>query len=191
MGAGVHRGWRLATALAFTGTAALAVMVSRAGAPGPAALTPASATGTQQAQTAVCATSALRVSVGPGSRITLAVTRYPLEFTNVSGVPCTLAGYPQVAAFRGHDVQVGAQAARDLSAEAARVLLAPGQTAHAALDASVPAARCRPVRAAGLRVTFAPGPSTARYVPRPLTACAASHQDYLRIHAIAAGTGVA
>jgi hypothetical protein len=196
MRGGVHRGWRLVSAVAFGGTAVLAVMVSRGG-PGSAVLVPASASspasaaGTQQPLTAVCATSALRVSVGPGSRITLAVTRYPLEFTNVSGAACTLTGYPQVAAFRGRDVQVGEEAGRDPSAEAARVLLAPGQTAHAALDASLPAARCRPVRAAGLRVAVTPGASAFRYVRRPLTACAAGHQDYLRVHAIAAGTGTA
>ena len=185
----MHRGWRLATAVAFGGTAALAVMVSRGGPPG-AALAPASASaGTQQALTAVCAPSAVRVSVGPGSRVTLAVTRYRLEFTNVSGAPCTLAGYPQVAAFRGDGVQVGAPADRDMSAAAARILLAPGQIAHAVLDAALPAARCRPVRAAGLRVAVAPG--TSHYVRWPLTVCAVGHDDYLRVHAIAAGSGVA
>ena len=123
--------------------------------------------------------------------MTAAITRYPLDFTNVSGASCTLAGYPEVAAYRGDGVQVGAAAGDDLSAAARRVLLAPGQTAHATLDASVPAARCGPVHVTGLRVVT-PGQTAARYVRRPLTACTARAprgQDYLRVRAIAAGAG--
>ena len=122
--------------------------------------------------TARCAASGLRISVGPGARVTTAITRYPLDFTNVSRASCTLAGYPEVAAYRGDGVQVGAAAGDDLSAAARRVLLGPGQTAHAALDAAVPAARCGPVHATGLRVVT-PGQTAARYVRRPLAACAA------------------
>jgi hypothetical protein len=121
----------------------------------------------------------------------MAITRYPLDFTNVSGASCTLFGYPLVAAYRGDGLQVGAAAADDVSVAARRVLLAPGQTAHAALDAAVPAARCAPVRATGLRVVT-PGNSAPRYVRRPLTTCtvrAARGQDYLRVHAIAPGAG--
>ena len=193
MRAGVRRGWRLATAVAFIGTASLAVLVSRPSPPGTAlAVTgPAPASTAAAGPATACATSALRVSVGPGSRVTLAVVRYALEFTNVSAAPCTLAGYPQVAAFRGDDIQVGDAAGQAVSAVAARVLLAPGETAHAALDASRPGARCRPVRAAGLRVAVTAGSTAAHYVRRPLTACAAGHQGYLRVHAIAAGVGLA
>ncbi len=153
MRAGASLSWRIATAVAFGATAALAVIVSRgahvdaalASAKGPGAQH--AAAGTQQAVAARCALSGLRISLGPGARVTTVITRYPLEFTNVSGAPCTLAGYPEVAAYRGDGVQVGAAAGHDLSVAAHRVLLAPGQTAHATLDASVPAARCGPVRA--------------------------------------------
>ncbi len=196
MRAGASLGLRIATAVAFGATAALAVVVSR-GAPLDAAL--ASAKGTVAPHAAApsrpaaarCALSGLRISLGPGARVTTVLTRYPLDFTNVSGVPCTLAGYPQVAAYRGDDAQVGAAAGHDLSVAARRVVLGPGQTAHATLDASVPAARCRPVRAAGLRVVT-PGQVTARYVRRPLTACTTrppGGQDYLRVRAIQAGAG--
>jgi hypothetical protein len=198
MRAGASLGLRIATAVAFGATAALAVTLSR-GVPLDAALTSAKGADAQHAAasarplavTARCAASGLRISLGPGARVSAAITRYPLDFTNVSAASCTLAGYPEVAAYRGNGVQVGAVAGDDLSAAAHRVLLGPGQTAHATLDASVPAARCGPVHAAGLRVV-APGQAAARYVRRPLTACTASAsrgQEYLRVRAIAAGAG--
>jgi hypothetical protein len=197
MRAGASLGWRVATAVAFGATAALAVTLSR-GVPLDAALTSAKASGAQHAAasarplvvTARCAVSGLRISLGPGARVSAAITRYPLDFTNVSGASCALAGYPEVAAYRGNGVQVGAAAGDDLSA-VRRVLLGPGQTAHATLDASVPAARCGPVHAAGLRVVT-PGQAAVRYVRRPLTACTARAprgQEYLRVRAIAAGAG--
>ena len=195
MRAGASLGWRVATAVAFGATAALAVTLSR-GVPLDAALTSAKGSGAQHAAasarplavTARCAASGLRISLGPGARVSAAITRYPLDFTNVSGASCTLVGYPEVTAYRGNGVQVGAAAGDDLSA-VRRVLLGPGQTAHATLDASVPAARCGPVHAAGLRVV-APGQAAARYVRRPLTACTgcpSRGQEYLRVRAIAAG----
>lgn len=202
MRAGASLGLRIATAVAFGATAALAITLNR-GVPMHAAL--ASEKG-QNAPRAVvttgapaprslagaphCAVSGLRISLGAGSRLTTVLTRYPLDFTNVSGAPCTLTGYPQVAAYQGDDTEVGDVAIRDSSVAATRVLLAPGQTAHASLDASL-SARCRPVRVSGLRVV-PPGQSAARYVKRSLTACAArapSGADYLHVRAIQPGTG--
>lgn len=183
MRAGARLSWRVATAVAFCATAALAVALSR-GAPSSAAL--ASDKGADQHSAALCAESGLRISVGPGDRVTSGVTRYPLDFTNVSAAPCTISGYPQVAAYRGEDVQVGDAATDDRTVPADRILLAPGQTAYATLDASLSPGRCRPVLAAGLRVV-SPGQSAARYVPRPLTACAGQTPrgpDYLRVRAV-------
>jgi len=199
MRAGARQGLRLITAVAFGATAALAIILSSnagQGRPGGVALTPASASGGRQPAAAAapsCASSGLRIFIGPGNRVTAAVTRYALDFTNVSRAPCALAGYPQVAAYWGNGEQVGASAAPDTAVAASRVLLAPGQTAHASLDAARPLPRCRPVRAAGLRVIVAPGQPPIRYV-RPLTACAsavASGQSYLRVRAIQVGSGMA
>ena len=194
MRAGASLGWRVAAAVAFGATAALAVTLSR-GAPMNAALTSAkehaAATTQPAAVTARCAVSALRISLGQGARVTTVITRYPLDFTNVSRAPCTLAGYPEVTAYRGNGVQVGAAAGHDLSVAARRSLLAPRQTAHATVDVSLPAARCRVVRVTGLRVV-APGQTAARYVRRSLTTCAARGsrgRDYLRVRAIQPGTG--
>jgi hypothetical protein len=198
MRTGASLGWRIATVVAFGATATLAVVVSR-GAPVGAALASANgpggqhaaAAGPRQAESARCALSGLRISVGAGARVTRVITRYPLDFTNVSGTTCTLAGYPGVAAYAGDDLQVGAAAGHDLSVAARRIVLAPGQTAHASVDASLAAARCGPVRAAGLRVV-APGQTSARYVRRPMTACAARAlhgQDYLRVRPVQAEPG--
>lgn len=196
MGAGARLGWRVAAVVAFGATATLAVTVSR-GAPVSAALTsakqhPATAPGPRHVvATPLCAASGLRISLGRGARVTTAIIRYPLDFTNVSDAPCTLNGYPQVAAYRDDGGQLGDAAGHDTSIAARLILLAPGQTAHASLDAATPAARCRPVRAAGLRVT-PPGQSSARYVKRPLTACtgqAPRGQHYLRVRALQPGTG--
>jgi hypothetical protein len=203
MRAGASLGWRVATAMAIVATAVLAVSLGH-GAPIKAALTSdkgASATHASSPQaagaspaadvTALCAVSGLRISLGPAARVTAEMMRYPLDFTNVSSAACTLAGYPQVWAYRGDGIEVGPAAAHDTSVTASRVVLVPGATAHAALDAFLPAARCIPVRASGLRVV-PPGQTAARYVQRPLTACAARasrSQGYLRVHAIQAGAG--
>jgi hypothetical protein len=218
MRAGARLGWRVATAVVFGATAALAVIVSR-GAPTHTALISAKgadgghATVSASAVPAVppqCAISRLRVSVGPGVRVAAQITRgapgtvtkpaagehgeavvaalirYRLDFTNVSRLPCTMTGYPQVAADR-NGVLVGGAAAQDTTVVAHRLLLAPGQTVHAALDATVPTLRCHPVRVSGLRVT-PPGQSSARYLRRPLTTCTARGQIYLHVRAVQAGT---
>lgn len=196
MRTGASLGWRVAAAVAFGATAALAVVLSR-GAPMDAALTSANganarhvAAKPQKAMViARCTASGLRISLGSGARVSTATTRYPLDFTNVSGAPCVIAGYPEVMAYRGDGAQVGAAAGQEPSAVPRHVVLRPGQTAHATLDAAVPAARCGPVRATGLRVVT-PGQAAARYVRRALTACTARGsrgQDYLRVHAIQPG----
>lgn len=199
MRAGASLVWRVATAVAFGATAALAVTLSKS-APINAALASAKGAGVTHAVaapppaavTARCPAAGLRISLGPGARVGTAVTRYRLEFTNVSGTPCTLAGYPEVTAYRGDGVQVGPAAARDTSGAARRVLLAPGQSAHAVLDAAAPAARCYPFRASGLRV-ITPDQTAARYVRRSFTACAAraaGGENVLLVRAIQPGAGV-
>jgi hypothetical protein len=120
-----------------------------------------------------------------GEAVVAALIRYRLDFTNVSRLPCTMTGYPQVAADRD-GVLVGGAAAHDTTVVAHRLLLAPGQTVHAALDATVPTPRCHPVRASGLRVA-PPGQSSARYLHRPLTACTARGHVYLHVRAVQAG----
>jgi hypothetical protein len=207
MRAAARLGWRIAAVVAFGATAALAVTLTR-GAPLHAALTSSrlatGATRSHDAATAPrCAASGLRISIGAGisaagqagrasTGITgdLTVTRYPLNFTNVSGATCTLGGYPAVAAYGTDDAQVGNAAAADTSTARHRVVLTPGATARAAVTASIPTAAtggCRPVVATGLRVA-PPGQSATRYVRDRLLACsAAGHRApvFLRVGAVA------
>lgn len=194
MGAGASLGWRVAMAVAFGVTAALGVALSQ-GAPVPASLASDKGTGAAHAvrparQAPVphrCAAAGLRVSVGSSDQVSAAIARYTLDFTNTSSEPCTLVGYPRVAAYRGNDALVGPVAEPEDSA-AHRVLLAPGRTAHAVLDVALPVAGCRPVRMSGLSVVV-PGQAVARYVPRPFRACAARGRYYLRVQAIQPGKG--
>jgi Domain of unknown function (DUF4232) len=177
MTASVRLVWRVAAIAAFAATAALAVSLTQGGSTH-AALTSAKHVTKQRAAGGAprCATSRLRISVGTGAGAgasALRVTRYRLEFTNVSGVTCTLSGYPEVAAYRGGGAQVGNEAGRDTSVAARHIVLAPGASAHAAITASVSRGPCRPVVAAGLRVV-PPGQKAASYIRHTLRACSAA-----------------
>jgi hypothetical protein len=145
-----------------------------------------------------CAASGLRISLDassvPASGIRPGLTSYALDFTNVSDAKCELRGYPAVAAYRGSGVQVGNAAAADTTATARRVVLAPGESARAAVIASADASAsasmspdgCRPVVATGLRVT-PPGTSAARYIRHSLLACSAAGPRapvFLRVKAV-------
>jgi hypothetical protein len=195
MRASVRLGWRVAAIAAFAATAALAVTLSR-GAPVPAALTTARHVAKHAATPPRCATSRLHISVGTAESTgtsALGVTRYRLEFTNVSGATCALSGYPEVAAYRGDGVVVGKAAVLDTTVTARRVVLAPGESAHVAVIASVSPGACRPVIAAGLRVV-PPGQSQARYIGHALKACSAAGPGapaFLRVRAVQPGTGIA
>jgi hypothetical protein len=193
MRAAARLGWRIAAVVAFGATAALAVTLTR-GAPLHAALTSSrlttgAARNREAGAAPRCATSGLRISIGPGTSAAgqagrastgitgdLTVTRYPLDFTNVSGATCALGGYPVVAAYAADGAQLGNAASADTSTAAHRVVLAPGATARAAVTASIPTAAtggCRPVVATGLRVA-PPGQSAARDVRDGLLACSAA-----------------
>jgi hypothetical protein len=197
MRAGASLGWRFVVVVAFGATAVVAVIVSKGGPVGASVATAQAAAATQPAAVPRCTAAALRITLGAGTPATgsdgASVTAYPLNFTNVSGAPCALLGYPAVTAYRGDDIQVGLAAGRDVAAAARRVVLAPGQTAHASVGARAPQAGCRPVRVAGLRVV-PPGQTAARLVTRSLTACSARDarsRGYLRVAAIQSGPGPA
>ena len=198
MTASVRLGWRVAAIAAFAATAALAVSLTQGGST-PAALTSAKNVTKQRAAEGAprCATPRLRISVGTGAGTGAStgtstgasaprVTRYRLDFTNVSGVTCTLSGYPEVAAYRGDGAQIGNEAGRDTSVAARHIVLAPGASAHAAITASISRGPCRPVDAAGLRVV-PPGQKAASYIRHTLRACSAAGPRapvFLRVRAV-------
>ena len=193
----VRVAWRMAAAVAFAGTAALAVTLTR-GAPSPVSLISARDTGPagpHAAGVSRCAPSGLDISIASrgAARVVAAHTAtIPVDFTNISGAACTLSGYPQVSAYLAGGGQVGNAAVLDRSVSAQRVMLAPGATAHAAVVESVPSGRCSPVAATGLRVVL-PGQDVPRYVRHAITACsAAGHKApvFLSVRAVQPGAGV-
>lgn len=181
-------GWRVAAVVAFGATAALAVTLTR-GAPMHAALISARSHDAAPR----CAASGLRISLGAVPAAAAAIRpgpiSYALDFTNVSGAKCELRGYPAVAAYQGSGVQVGNAAVADTTATAHRVVLAPGETARAAVTASTSASAsggCHPVLATGLRVTV-PGGSAASFIRHSLLACSAAGPRapvFLRVRAV-------
>jgi Protein of unknown function (DUF4232) len=208
--ASVRIAGRVAAAVAFGATAALAVTLTR-GAPLHAALVSARHLNPVsrhiESSAPQCAASGLNVSIASSSPADSAAsiarraashaapqgaTRFPVEFTNISDAPCTLNGYPQVSAYGAGGAQLGNAAGLDMSASATRILLAPGATAHAAIVDSAAGARCKPVAATGLRVV-PPGESMPWYVRHALPACSATGHEaavFLRVRALQYGTGL-
>jgi hypothetical protein len=192
----VRVAWRLAGAVAFAGTAALAVTLTR-GAPVHVSLISARNTGPAgrhaPARVPRCVPAGLDISIASRDAAARVITAHtatiPVDFTNISGAACTLSGYPQVSAYLAGAGQVGNAAVLDRSVRVRRIMLAPGATAHAAVVESAPSRQCGPVSATGLRVVL-PGQHVARYVQHPMTVCsAAGHQApvSLRVWAVQPG----
>jgi Protein of unknown function (DUF4232) len=128
---------------------------------------------------ASCSASRLRVTLDVYAQGAAAGSSFvPLDFTNISGRACRLAGYPVVsfaAGASGH--RVGTAAAPDRTVKIRSVALAPGATAHSWLhvvDAlNFPPSKCHPVTAGGLRVNL-PGQRGTSFVSHAFPACAAS-----------------
>jgi hypothetical protein len=212
MRASVSGAWRIAAAVAFAATAALAVALTRT--PLHAALTSNRNTpstkniisGGSHARPGLpqCGTSRLDISIalentsvagGNASRrmANLAAIGFPLDFTNVSTTACILSGYPEVAAYSAGGAQVGNAAGLDTTVSALRIVLAPGATAHAAVVDSASARHCRLVPVTGLRVIL-PGQSVPRFVRHTIPACSAAGRKapvFLHVRAVQPGTGVA
>lgn len=211
MRASVRIAWRVAAAVAFAATAALAITLTRGSSqntalisardsPSPARNTVAGAS-LARGGPPRCAPSRLDVSIaGTGAKAARIVashahvylTGIPVEFTNTSGAACTLSGYPRVSAYLAGGTQIGAAAALDTTVTARRIVLAPGASAHAAVVDSAGTGGCRVVAATGLRIV-APGQSTPRYVAHAVRACFASGRIspvFLHVRAIEPGSGV-
>ena len=191
----------MAAIAAFAGTAALAVILTRAPARPDASL---SSVITGRA----CPTSGLEAWLGLGAAVTGEIggtgiqaaggTYYTLEFTNVSHRACSLYGYPEVSAYANGRVtgsqggQIGTVAIRDTSVRPQPVMLAPGATAHAVLRVIVVSTRpasCEQVTVEELRVTL-PRQDRASFVPAHIPVCSQKGQASLSVQAIQARPGV-
>lgn len=191
-----HVGWRVvAVVVAFAGTAALAVILTRAPARFQAALSP----------NPTCPASGLRAWLGPGRAGTESTgggaqaadgTYYALEFTNVSHQACSLDGYPEVSAYLTSQLggaspagQLGSSAIQDPSIRPHPVRLGPGQTAHSLLlvtnTGSSQPTICGRVTAQELRVTL-PHQVRSSFVRVRIPVCAHGGHLSLRVQAIQA-----
>jgi hypothetical protein len=141
--------------------------------------TPAVVAPSSSAAGTACATSALQVKLGASDGYAGGVYQ-TIDFTNTSGSPCTLTGYPGVSLVTGPShQQLGLAAKRSTSMPATTVTLAPGATANAQLqivDAlNFPSSTCSPAKAADVKV-FPPDQFTAVYLPDTSYGCGKSVQ---------------
>jgi Protein of unknown function (DUF4232) len=146
-------------------------------APAPPAASPTA--GQATATTAAgCASAALEAKVDVTQGGAAAGSTYvPIDFTNTSGSPCTLFGYPGVsfvASPKGG--QLGQAATRNAGDMATTVTLAPGGVAHATLQVTQAGnysrSACKTVTAHWLRI-FPPDQLTAIYARYTAQACSA------------------
>jgi hypothetical protein len=146
---------------------------------------------------AVCQSPSLRVTVNAGQAGGAAGSAYyPVDFTNTSGSPCEMYGYPGmsfVTADSGAGRQIGAAAQENPAFGKLAVRLAAGGVAHAWLQVAqagnYPASTCQPVTAHWLRV-FAPGGTVAIYVNHAFDACSSASAPLLTVMPVRAGQGV-
>jgi hypothetical protein len=145
----------------------------------------------------VCHSAALKVTVDTSQAGGAAGSvYYPVNFTNTSGAPCGLYGYPGmsfVTADGKTGQQIGAAAQRDPAFGDLSVRLPAGGVAHAWLQiaqaANYPASNCQPMTAHWLRV-FPPGDTAASYVGVSFSACASASAPLLTVTPVRSGQGV-
>jgi hypothetical protein len=121
---------------------------------------------------------------------------YPVNFTNTSGAPCGLYGYPGMSLVTAAGTagrQIGAAAQQNPAFGRMAVRLPAAGVAHAWLQVAqagnYPAAACRPVTAHWLRV-FPPGNTVASYVDVSFSACASASTPLLTVTPVRSGHGV-
>jgi len=112
---------------------------------------------------------------------------YRLNFTNLSGHACTLAGYPGVSAVDLGGRPLGSAAGRNPHQPLRIVTLRRAATVSAVLQVNqavnFPTGSCHPTTAAGLRV-YPPNAFTSKIVPIPFSACSRSGPVFLHIERV-------
>jgi Protein of unknown function (DUF4232) len=133
-----------------------------------------SSTPPSPAGSSACATSSLQVKLGVSQGYAGGVYEV-IDFTNRSGSPCTLYGYPGVSLVSGPPyTQIGLAAKRSSSTPPKVVTLAPGATGNALLQVvdalNYPKATCDPVKATALKI-YPPNQTEPVYLPTTPTGC--------------------
>lgn len=146
----------------------------------------ASARTAQATALPACPTHGLVIWLNTQGSGTAGAVYYRVQLTNLSGRTCTLVGYPRVTAVDLGGRRIGDGSSRFVSSKPT-VVLHRGATASFVLEiidvANFPAARCRPVTAAGLRV-FPPHSNASKVIPFPLRACSRAGVGFLFAKAV-------
>lgn len=146
----------------------------------------APAAGARAAAPPKCATSGLVMWLNSEGSGTAGSFYFHLEFANLSGRTCTLAGYPGVSAVSLSGRQIGASARREATQTPHTVTLAPEAQTTAivrVIDVGALPASCRPATAAGFRV-YPPGQTTSKIVPFPFRTCSNAAQSSILVRAV-------
>jgi hypothetical protein len=144
-----------------------------------------------------CQSATLKVSVDTSQAGgAMGSTYYPVNFTNTSGSPCGMYGYPGmslVTAASGSGTQIGAPAQENSSFGRQTVKVPAGGMAHAWLQlaqaGNYPASTCQPATAHWLRV-YPPGDTAAAYADVDFSACASASTPLLTVMPIRSGQAV-
>ena len=139
-----------------------------------------------------CATRSLKATVGIAQGAAGSVYQV-IDFTNISGSPCTLFGYPGMALAGGTPVtQIGAAAARSTGSSAKLVTLAAGKTANALLQITqaenYSASRCVPKASTYLQI-YPPNQTTPIYLAYKSMGCSSSKVNLLTVGVVQPGNG--
>jgi hypothetical protein len=173
---------------AFTSRRALAAVTTAALAAAGIAAAAAPAAPARVAAAGRCATSGLVVWLDTQGNGAAGSFYYTLEFTNLSGHSCTLAGYPGVSALSLGGIRLGRSAGRNAAHPTKTVTLANGASATAVLRLTDVGAfspsQCGLVTAAGLRV-YPPNQTASKVIPYPFAACShSSGPVYLNVESV-------
>lgn len=139
-----------------------------------------------------CSTRGLQASAGTAEGAAGSLYQV-IDFTNISGAPCTLFGYPGVALAAGSPVtQVGAAASRSSAAAPELVTLPAGATANALLRitqaVNYTPSHCHPVPTTYLQI-YPPNQTTPIYLAYKSMGCAVKTVPLLSVGVMQAGTG--
>ena len=148
--------------------------------------------GTGAGGTPSCATRDLKVAAGLAQGAAGSVYQV-IDFTNISGAPCTLFGYPGVALAGGSPVtQVGAAASRSGVSPARLITLGANETGNALLRITqalnYPTSKCHPVTTTYLQI-YPPNQTTPVYLGYKATACSSTDVKLLSVGVVQAGKG--
>jgi uncharacterized protein DUF4232 len=152
----------------------------------PVSHTAAPTANAQAAAAPRCKTAGLVMWLNPEGSGTAGSFYFKLEFVNLSGSACTLAGYPGVSAVSLSGRQIGASAKREATGRPRTVTLAPEGAATAivhVVDVGALPSSCRPAAAAGFRV-YPPGESASKVVPYPFRTCANARESVMWVRAL-------